>query len=274
MFRTRWLNLVLLLTNRIYQRKQLVVKGQGLTIIFNILVLVLLELFLALISLPLYLGLKPTTVSAHLEGGKRYEKITFDYNLRRVLTLTGAVIIFVIWLVKLLIILITPAVFGHLPLYSVSDLRPVDLLEKELIVAETRIQTARVVDSMTIPELKKVDKLRRGDYRFSGTGQPKTMVVLLVADVQTIILTGDVGDDGNWQVDLIRSEFKLNEGNHSVMVFNFDEDKGIRSQVSYKQYFKAQDTFWDRLLRNSDIFINVSITVVIVLGIFLTVLTI
>ncbi|MDO8668757.1 MAG: hypothetical protein Q7K65_00505 [Candidatus Buchananbacteria bacterium] len=273
MLQTRWLNLVLLLTNRIYEQKQQVIRRSGLSAILNVFNLVLLELFLGLISFPLYLGMRAGKVSTFLEDKSGYEKITFDYNLRRVLTLTSASVIFFIWLVKLSVIVLAPTFFGPIQLYSVSDLRPVDLLEKEIIVAETRIQTARVLDQMTVPELKKVDKLRGGNYRFYGTGQPQTKVVLLVADTQTLILIGDTDDKGNWQVDLIRSEFKLSAGNHSVLVFNFDEAKEVRSQVSYKQYFKSKDTLIDQLVKNTDIFINSSIIIVIILGILLTVLT-
>jgi len=273
MLQTRWLNLVLLLTNRIYEQKQQVIRRSGVKAILNIFNLVLLELLLGLVSFPLYLSMKSSGVTAYLEEKSDYEKVTFDYNLRRVLTLTSASVIFFIWLVKLLLIILAPTVFGPIQLYSVSDLRPVDLLEKEIIVAETRVQTARVLDNMTVPELKKVDKLRGGDYRFYGTGQPKTKVVLLVSDTQTLILISDVDDKGEWQVDLIRDEFKLSEGNHSVLAFNFDETKEVRSQVSYKQYFKSQDTIIDRLLKNSDIFINSSIIIIIILGILLTVLT-
>lgn len=273
MLQTRWLNLVLVLTNRIYEQKQQIIRRSGVSAVLNVFSLILLELYLGLVSLPLYLGLKSTNVTAYLEEKSTYARVAFDYNLRRVLTLSSASVIFFIWLVKLLLIILAPTIFGPIQLYSVSDLRPVDLLEKEIIVAETRIQTARVLDNMTIPELKKVDKLRNGDYRFYGTGQPQTSIVLLVSDAQTLILVGDIDDNGNWQVDLVRDEFKLSEGNHSVLAFNFDEAKEVRSQVSYKQYFKSQDTFIDKLLKNSDIFINSSIIIIIMLGILLTVLT-
>lgn len=273
MLQTRWLNLVLLLTNRIYEQKQQVIRRSGVKAILNIFSLVILELVLGLVSLPLYLGMKSSGVTAYLEEKSSYEKVTFDYNLRRVLTLTSASVIFFIWLIKLLLIIFAPTVFGPIQLYSVSDLKPVDLLQKEIIVSETRIQTARVFEKMTIPELTKVDKLKGGDYRFQGTGQPKTKIVLLISDIQTIILIGDIDDQGKWQVDLIREEFKLSEGNHSVLAFNFDEAKEVRSPVSYRQYFKSQDTIIDKLVKNTDIFINSSIIIVIVLGILLTVLT-
>ena len=94
MLQTRWLNVVLLLTNRIYEQKQKIIRRSGLSAIFNVFNLVLLELILALVSMPLYLGMKSAGVTAFLEEKSGYEKVTFDYNLRRVLTLTSVSVIF------------------------------------------------------------------------------------------------------------------------------------------------------------------------------------
>ncbi|NCN07570.1 hypothetical protein GW933_02640 [Candidatus Falkowbacteria bacterium] len=273
MLQARWLNLVLILTSRIYEQKQQLTRRSGFKAIFNVFNLIFLELLLSFVSLPLYVGMKSSRVTAYLEEKSDYTKINFDYNLRRILTLTSVSVIFFIWLVKLLLIILAPVIFGPIQLYSVSDLKSVDLLQEEVIMSETGIQTAKVFDEMIIPELTKIDKLRGGDYRFYGIGQPQTKIVLLISDSQTIILVGDIDDQGEWQVDLVRDELKLSEGNHSILAFGFDEEKEVRSQLSYRQYFKSQDILINKLLKNSDIFINSSITIIIILGIFLTILT-
>ena len=268
------MNYVLLLTNKIYRQKQLVIEKSGLFSVVNIVKLVALEFFLGLISFPLYLGLKSAKVTAYFEEKGGYEKISFDYNLRRVLTLTGVGVIFFIWFVKLLLILLAPAVFGPIQLYLVSDLRSVDMFQDQLVLTETKIQTARVIDAMAVPEIQGVSKLRGGDYRFFGSGQPEAMIILFVSGEQTVVLTDQVKPDGRWQVDLSREKFKLSEGNHSVTAFNFDDQKEARSNASYRQYFKATETWLDGLVKNSDVFINLSIIAVIIFGILLTVLTI
>ena len=81
--------------------------------------------------------------------------MNFDYNLRRVLTLTGLTIVASIWVVKLLLILLLPSVYGPLQLYSVTDFRPADILSKDLVTAETGIQTARVLKTMPRPNCRK-----------------------------------------------------------------------------------------------------------------------
>ena len=87
--KNQWLNLVLHLTNRIYNKKQLVIGQAGLVVIYNILLLIILEIVLGIISLPLYLSLQTKGVIAFLSEKGTYAKVSFDYNLRRILTLTG-----------------------------------------------------------------------------------------------------------------------------------------------------------------------------------------
>jgi len=53
--KTKWLNFVLLLTNRIYARKQNILTLTGIQTVGGILVLILLEIILAIVSLPIYL---------------------------------------------------------------------------------------------------------------------------------------------------------------------------------------------------------------------------
>ena len=120
--RRRWLNFILTLTNRIYSKKKVIIGEEGIKVLSSIVVLFFLEIFLGIVSLPLYLGIKPANVTAFFEEKGGYEKIAYDYSLRRILTLTSAGIIFLIWIVKLSIIVITSGVYGPLQLYTVSDL--------------------------------------------------------------------------------------------------------------------------------------------------------
>lgn len=274
--RYAWLNLVLRLTNRIYQLKQGVVRQEGLSAVGNVFVLIFLESLLAIVSLPLYLNLKTESVTAFLEEKGSYAKINVDYNLRRILTLSGVGIVLAIWLLKLSLILLVPTVFGELQLYTVSDLRPPDLLsvDTNLINTETGIQTAQVTASLVIPELTEVKKSKGQDYVFYGIGQPNSTVVLLLSDLQTAVYTEQVDANGNWEIDHAQDNFTLNEGNHSVLTFTFDREAATRSEFSDEQYFKVKTTFIDQLVKNVDVLANWSVIVVIIVGIFLTILTI
>jgi hypothetical protein len=272
--KTQWLNLVLLLTNRIYARKQQVIGQAGLGAIYNIVVLVALEIILGIVSLPLYLSLKSESVTAFLSEKGTYTKVSFDYNLRRVITLTGISIFALIWAAKLIFILVLPSVYGPLQLYSVSNFNPADILAKDLIASEIGIQTARVVNTIPRPELTKVEKSARGDYNFLGKGQPGTTTVLLLSDQQTAVYNADVDNNGNWTVGHSQDSFRLKEGNHSVIVFSYDKKLGVRSEAAPEQFFKVTGSWLDVLTKNIDVMANWSAAVILLLGVFLTFLTI
>jgi len=270
----RWLNLVLLLTNRIYQRKQSVIGQAGLSVFYNIFLLISLEIILGIVSLPLYLGLKSAGVTAFLSEKGAYTKVSFDYNLRRVLTLTGVGIFALIWAVKLVLIIALPSVYGPMQLYSVSNFSRADILAKDLIANEIGIQTARVIDTLPRPELIKVDKLKGGNYNFIGKGQPGSTVVLLLSDRQTAVYSAEVDRGGDWQISHAQAGFRLSEGNHSVIIFSYDKKRGVRSEAAPEQFFKVTTTWWDALVKNIDALANWSVVIILLLGIFLTFLTI
>lgn len=272
--RAKWLKFVLRLTNQIYKRKQALLNVEGFGVVTSVLSLFVYELFLALVSFPLYLGIKPEKVTAFFKEKGTYEKVSYDYSLRRILTLTSASVIFLVWLIKLIIILFTPNVVGPLQLYTISNLEVSDILESNLIITETQIQTAKVLDVMKKPKLVSIDKIRKGGYVFSGTGQPQAEIVLFLSDTQTAIYTDTIDDLGNWRIEYAKTDFKLNEGNHAVSAFCYDKKTGSRSQLSDQQYFKVKTTLLEKVFNNFDIFLNITLIVIIALGIFLIILTI
>ncbi len=274
--KTAWLNLILRLSNQIYQRKQLLVGQEGVQIIWNIVSIVLIEILLAIVSLPLYISVGSQKVTAFLEERGGYAKVAFDYKLRRILTLSGTVVIAVVWGLKLLLILLVPTVFGPLPLYYVSDLRPPELSSQEqaAILEEAGIQNARAVQSLQRPEFTGVNKTSGKNFVFYGTGEPNTMVVLFLTDQQTAVYTGTVDKNGAWSIEHGQKEFLLSEGNHSLSAFTYNKQSGVRSDFSNTQYFKVKTTWLDLVVRNVDVLANLSVVTIILLGAFLVILTI
>jgi len=272
--KNQWLNLILSLTNRIYSRKQAIIGQAGLGVIYNIFLLIVSEITLAVVSLPLYLSLKSKGVTAYLSEKGTYAKVSFDYNLRRVLTLTGVGIFALIWAIKLILIIALPSVYGPMQLYSVSNFNQADILAKDLVADEIGIQTARVIETMRRPELTKVAKLKGGNYDFFGKGNPGSAVVLLLSDKQTAVYSAEVDDSGNWKINHSQTGFRLSEGNHSVIIFSYDKKLGVRSEAAPEQFFKVTTTAWDLLAKNVDILANWSAVIILSLGVFLTLLTI
>lgn len=272
--KSQWLNLVLLFTNRIYNRKQSIIAQTGLKAAGNILVLIWLEIILAIVSFPLYVGVKPQKVTAFFAERGAYSKINFDYSLRRIVTITGLSVVFAIWAVKLILILSVPKVYGPLHLFNVSPLQPVDILTAGTANTDAAIQSAKVVNSLPPPQLTQVKKAKNKDFTFFGTGLPGETVVLILSNGQSAIYYGTVSAKGNWQISHSQNAFKLSPGNHSVMQFSYYSKTGARSNFSDLKFFKVQTTFLDKLVNNVDVLANWTVVLIIVLGIFLTFLTI
>ena len=236
--RRQWLNLVLFLTNRIYVRKQEIVKQPGFAASVNVFVLIILEMFLALISAPLYMGVKTETATAYLEDKGAYGKITFDYNLRRILTLTGLGVVLAIWALKLILIIAVPPIYGPLHVYNVSSLQPVDITNRELIMNEIAINTSKVSKTIQRPVLTGVDRLTNGNLMFNGTAKPLDNVVLLLSDQHASVYYGQADAKGNWQIEHSQQNFRLRDGNHSILVYSYDKKTGLRSETSDERLIK------------------------------------
>ena len=219
------------------------------------------------------LSVSPVSKGADVVIGKG-KKVSFDYNLRRILTLTGVGIIALIWAIKLLLIITLPAVYGPMQLYSISNFNPVDILSKDLMASEIGIQSARVIGTMPHPEFTSVIKVSGGNYDFLGKGQPNSTVVLLLSDKQTAVYSTQVDKNGNWRISHQQSAFHLREGNHAVIVFGYNKELGVRSEAAPEQFFKVTTTWIDSFTKNLDVLANWSVIIILLLGLVITLLTI
>ncbi|PIT88704.1 MAG: hypothetical protein COU29_00435 [Candidatus Magasanikbacteria bacterium CG10_big_fil_rev_8_21_14_0_10_36_32] len=270
----KWLNLVLWLTNKVYTLKKNLVERTGLIIIVTVIKLLILEVVLAIISLPLYLGLKTKTTAVYLAEKSGFGQVAFDYRLRRLLTLTGVGVIFLIWTVKLILIISVPRVYGQLQLYKVVNFQSGTGLSQQLIKTETDIQTAKISNKIIVPVIENVTKTGMDSYAVSGSGQSFSTVAVMLTGQQTIIYTIQADNNGYWTMIHNQKNFRLNDGNHSLLAFTYDKKTGQRSDISPEQFFKVKTSLIDRLVKNIDTLTNWSVVIVILLGLFLTILTI
>ena len=232
------------------------------------------EVVLLIVSLPLYLTTSTTKVIGFLESKGGYAKIAVDYKLRRVLTLTGVGVVFCLWVVKLMLLLLTPQFYGPLRLYSVSESGPTVLNEQSLEMKDTNMQTARVDNSLVLPTIVGVEKVIGNIYRFSGTGKAGDEVVLYLTGNQNIMYVDVVGSDGKWVIEHAQNDLKLSNGIHSVFAYHYERQNGVRSKTTAENYFKVSSSFFEQLSSNVDNLANWSVILLIILGILLTLLTI
>jgi len=270
----RWLTLVLRLTNLIYQHKKSEVGKQGISSVGNVIVLMFWEVVLLIVSLPLYVTTSTKKVVGFLESKGGYAKIAVDYKLRRVLTLTGVGVVFIIWVIKLMLLMLTPQFYGPLRLYSVTESGPTVLNEQVLEIKDTNMQTARVDNSLVLPVITGVEKVIGSRYRFTGSGKEGGQVVLFLTGNQNIMYTEKIGLDGKWMIEHMQNDLKLTNGIHSVFAFHYDKDRGVRSKTTAENYFRISSSFFEKLSSNVDNLTNWSVVLLIILGILLTLLTI
>jgi len=242
----------------------------------NIISLIVLEMVLAIISLPLYLSVGSKSVTAFFAEKGTYAKVAFDYKLRRILTLTGAVVIALVWVLKALLIIFIPSVFGPLPLYTVSNVSAPDISTEQFQtqLSEAGIQNAQIAQGIAKPEIQSVQKISGKNFTFTGTGDPNSMIVLFLADQQTAIYTGATDKNGHWKIEHAQNQFALREGNHSLSAFSYNKTAGTRSNFSDPQYFKIRTTWADLFARNIDVLANWSVVSLVFIGALLVFLTI
>lgn len=271
--RHQWLNILLDLSNTIYRRKQDILVRHGFRAVADVFMLILVELALALVSLPLYLGLKPSTTAAYLRSRGVYGDITGDYKLRKIITLTGVGVVLLIWIIKLCVIIFVPRVYGPLPLYNVSGSTPVGTESAVSVIPDRSIQQAKVDLGMPLPVITHIAQTNGRDFRFSGTAQPSSTIVLLLADQQVVSYYGEANEKGEWQIDHLQEKFNLSDGNHAVSVLSYNPKTLLRSHFSDQQFFKVTSTWIDILIRNIDTIANWGIILILAFGILLTILT-
>jgi hypothetical protein len=97
----KWINFIVHLTNKIFRLKaKMAYTNIILTIVYSI-ILIGLEALMAIISLPLYLFLKPTIVEEHSS-----KVMSEGYSLRRKLTITALLVLVVAVFLKAAIALV------------------------------------------------------------------------------------------------------------------------------------------------------------------------
>lgn len=247
--------------------------AEGARVIVSVFVLFCLELILMVVALPLYVGMQPEKAIAYLEKKKGYGEVTFNYSVRRLLSLALFVVLIIFGLVKLSAILLVPRVGGPLELYHVVDLGAAPTSSVALASQSIDIQTATVSKTLPPPQLTLVQHLPNDNYVFSGVAEPGTTEVLFLGQPQPTIYYGTSDQSGHWVITQDSRYFKLSDGNHGVTMFSYDPSSHIRSDFSNTQYFKVAPTWPEILFKLADALLDFVIVAVVIAGVFLTILT-
>ncbi|PCH92233.1 hypothetical protein COB80_00350 [Candidatus Kaiserbacteria bacterium] len=109
--RLQWTNTILQITAKISKRKRGLIRQTGALILSDVIVILVLEIYLALISLPMYL------IMQSKEGALG----SVEYRIRRIITLSVLVALLILWAIKLLLIVIVPSVLESNSLVIIQE---------------------------------------------------------------------------------------------------------------------------------------------------------
>jgi hypothetical protein len=263
--RGHWTNLILHTSASIYKRKNNVALSYASRSIFDVFAVIFLELFLAIISFPLYLVSK-----ADSEKGKS------QYKIRRIFTLSFLVVILVVWLAKLILIVGVPMYFDNRQFTvttqdnGVSQTAPQSYILPE--VYNTTLDTG-----ISVPIVEKISTEKNGGLLVTGVGNAGSKIVVNIGKTQNGAASGfnnikiyvaDADKLGNWKLETDVKVFDLKPGQYWLQAMAYDGIAGKKSDVSPTQYFEITQNLYDRIISRADVYLNYFMIAFIALGIF------
>ncbi len=265
--RGKWSTLILHISAYIAKKKQSLLIVHGVKAFFSTLLIVGAEIMLLFISLPSYLAVQPV--------GNQGQ--TQKYHLRRVLTLSVISTLFVIWIIKLALILVLA---GYVKTQS-----PVTIKETYNSAGNTQtyaddILIARENTKLLAPTVTKIQNMR-GQIAFWGNAPANSIVVFALTEKNTTtpgksvipkIYSTQTNSTGHFALWEDTNVFNLPKGAYNGSVSTYDPVRGMKSAKSQTFSFAIKEPLWSTLLHSADTILNIIALLAIILGLLMTIL--
>ncbi len=260
-----WTNLILHTSASIYKRKNDVSISRAPKSILAVFAVIFLELFLAVISFPLYLVSKGEGT-----GGKA------QYKIRRIFTLSFLIVILIVWLAKLVLIVGLPVYLNNRQfLITTENKRNDQAIEQSYILSD--VYNTQLDTSFSPPTVENISKTNNSGLSVSGLGKADSKIVVNIGKKQDdtsleynniriyIVNTDKVG---NWRLETDVKSFNLQPGKYWLQAMAYDDVTGKKSDVSTTKYFEITQNLYNSLISRLDIYLNYFMIVFVALGIF------
>jgi hypothetical protein len=263
--RGHWTNLILHTSASIYKRKNNVALSYASRSIFDVFAVIFLEIFLAIISFPLYLVSKSDSAK-----GKS------QYKIRRIFTLSFLVVILIVWLAKLVLIVGVPLYFDNRQFTVTTQDNGANQAAAQSYILPEVYNTTLDTD-ISVPTVEKISTEKSGGLLVSGQGNAGSKIVVNIGKTQNDAALGNnnikiyvVNADnlGNWKLTTDVKVFNLKPGQYWLQAMAYDEIAGKKSDVSPTNYFEITQNLYDRIISRADIYLNYFMIAFIALGIF------
>jgi hypothetical protein len=263
--RGRWTNLILHTSASIYKRKNNVALSYASRSIFDVFAVIFLELFLAIISFPLYLVSKGDSAK-----GKS------QYKIRRIFTMSFLIVILIVWLAKLILMVGLPLYFDSRQFTVTTENKGTDQAAAQNYILP-EVYNTQLDASISVPTVEKISTVKSGGLLVSGLGNAGSKIVVNIGKTQEDSASGynnikiyvvNVNESGNWKLETDVKVFNLQPGKYWLQAMAYDEIAGKKSDVSSTQYFEITQNLYDRIISRADIYLNYFMIAFIALGIF------
>lgn len=259
--REGWINLILHTTAFINQRKQDLLIVHAVKAFWRVIQLIAAEVFLAVISLPVYIAASSTAKSDD----------TAQYKLRRVVTLSIIFGLLIIWLVKLIVIVALSFQSQNL---SINQTESKSAWQPATI---QHILASVPDDKLTTPSLTKVIEAG-GVFAANGQAIPKSLIVMTVMKEGAVktdnpkMYMGQTNDQGQFSVSAENNVFDLPDGNYVASAQTYDPNTLVTSPNSQWVKFTASPTFKEQFLNQFDRWLNILAFLLIFMALGVTIL--
>lgn len=264
--RTSWTNLILHTTSLIYRRKQGLLVSHSLQSVLDVFIIVFLEIFLAIISFPLYLVSKESDI-----GGKK------QYKIRRIISLSLLLTILAIWILKLTFIVALPLYFDTKQAFYISEKNGQgQTVQSNYILPNT--YNAQTDASIPVPIIDGVLKADDGKLSIKGKGSVDTNVILSIgkegttgSSVDFYITTVDLA--GNWVISTDVDNLRLAPGKYRLQAMTYNSVVNKKSSLASVESFQIEES-WHTFIDKADVYLNYFVVTFLVLSIFSIILLI
>jgi len=263
--RKQWTNFILHASALIHKKKSDLLVSHGIRTVYQLIVIVFLELWLAVISLPLYIN-----IANEIDG--------HGYRIRRVITLSTLLLILFIWLIKISFIVVMPLYFDARQFFISSAVAPRE--EKSFILPE--IYAAETDNGLSVPTVDDIFINAEKQLVITGKGAAGRQTVVNVNNIQsgenvsswTKIYVSDIGQNGVWTIATNRDDFYLKPGEYSVQVMAYDFETNRKSQIKAAGFFELKKNLAERIAGKVDVYLNYLVMTILVIGIISIILLI
>ncbi len=252
--RSRWTTQILHTTAFVHNQKEKLLTAHAGGAFFVVISIITAEVFLGIISLPLYLIAKPAVGSD--EGHS-------EYKVRRTITLSILVVIFIIWLLKLIFIIGLSLYFDPRALYSIKE---TGIKNSSVSTITTDVAIAPVDTGVTAPKVIAAEQNGKNTVTIRGTSDPKAVLAVYLTKEQTaksnasVHMYADWADkDGRWEITEDENVYLLPPGNYVASAVEYNETSHTKSALSNGIPFTIHDSYLHQFLRRFDTVLNIAV---------------